>query len=195
MLISVIGTQCIGKSTFIKDFIAKYPNYITPEIDYRKIILDRNLQLNREGNYRSQKILFDFILEQTITCAEDHKQDYILDRSIIDALVYSYWLYNYKENSGFTLENISEMKETVLKCNHLYDALIYIPLSGNEHVNIENDKFRDTNEQYRIDIDNIFKYIIGLIEIHNKAKVISIYGTREERLNRINDYIYNSHVL
>ena len=36
MKIAVVGTQCIGKSTFIKDFLNKWSMYKTPDESYRK---------------------------------------------------------------------------------------------------------------------------------------------------------------
>lgn len=185
MVLSVIGTQCVGKSTFLKDFAKEYPDFITPEIDYRKIILEQNLQINRNGNYRSQKILFDFLLNQTIKCAEDYNNDYILDRSLLDVLVYSYWLFDNKPAAGFNQDNIRDMEKTLIKNIHLYDSLIYIPLSSNLHVKIENDHFRDTNEQYRKDIDDIFNEALQVIVPYIPMNIISISGTREQRLAEI----------
>jgi uridine kinase len=96
MLVSIIGTQCIGKSTFIKDFVNTNPKFILPNIDYRKIIEKNNLQLNRDGNYRSQKCLFDFMKQQLLELAKNKDVYYIIDRSLVDVIAYSMWLYDNK---------------------------------------------------------------------------------------------------
>lgn len=185
MLVTVIGTQCVGKSTFINDFLLEYPTFKTPDIDYRKIITKYDLKLNREGDYRSQKILIDFMLKQTIECAEDIKNNYILDRSIIDCLAYSIWLY-YNTDTGFNYEKIAKFCDIILKNSHLYDAIVYIPLEGNSHVKIVDDNFRDTNESYRKDIDHNFKEIVQMLQTPNiSLNIIKIIGTREDRINQI----------
>ena len=61
-LVTVIGSQNTGKTTFINDIIAKYADnpiyepFITDKCDYRKVIEEMNLSINREGNIESQKV-------------------------------------------------------------------------------------------------------------------------------------------
>ena len=190
MLITVSGTQCIGKSTLIKDFLKEFNNFKTPNIDYRKIITENNLKLNREGDYRSQKILFDFVLKQTIECSK-LSENYIMDRSLIDVYAYSSWLYLNKPDSGFNEVNIKEMYDTLQEYVILYDKIFYIPLQYNTHIKIEDDKFRDTNEEYRLNIDKLFDLIILDLSYENICanNVYNIYGTREERINLIKDIL------
>lgn len=185
MLISVIGTQCVGKSTFISDFVNEYKDFITPEIDYRTLIQEKNLKFNREGNMYSQKTIFEFILEQTEKCSLQKDNNYILDRSIIDAYVYTYWLYKNVDTSttNITQEHISDMYNILSKKVDLYDYFIYIPLTLNDHVAIVDDKFRDTNEEFRKDVDNIFSSTVKMLPISNK--LIRIYGTRSDRIEQI----------
>ena len=64
MKIAVVGTQCIGKSTYIKDFLKKWSMYSTPEKTYRDIVKEKNIPLNKLGDEHSQKIILDFLIEQ-----------------------------------------------------------------------------------------------------------------------------------
>jgi hypothetical protein len=64
------------------------------------------------------------------------------------------------------------------------------------HVKIEDDKFRDTDETYREDIDDIFN---GLIKVCSKTcplNFMSISGDRDERISQIkkelSSFIYQS---
>lgn len=194
MVLSVIGTQCVGKSTFIKDLIEKYNNFETPETDYRKLITEKNLQINRNGNYRSQKILFDFILDQTIQCVNNPSRTYILDRSIIDVYAYSMWLYDNidKHITGFTYDNLKDMEYLVFDNIYLYDKLLYIPLEKNDHVEVVDDKFRDTDLVYRENIDNNFNSILELLD--EKARVIEIYGAREDRIKQFEKVYFKNFI-
>lgn len=45
MRISVTGTACQGKSTFIKDFIEYFPKYSTPEKTYRDMIKEKVIHI------------------------------------------------------------------------------------------------------------------------------------------------------
>jgi len=183
MLITVSGTQCVGKSTLIKDFLVEYKDFSTPEIDYRKIILEQKLNLNRQGDYRSQKVLFDFVLDQSKEFAAK-PGNYILDRSLLDVVAYSTWLHQNRPEAGFTDDNIAEMYQGLIKNIYLYNVIFYIPLKNNSHVKIEDDNFRDTNEDYRLEIDKIFDNIVDDLSLC-KTNIYHISGTREERIEQI----------
>ena len=184
MIIAVSGTQNIGKSTFIKDFIAANPDFTTPVLDYRKLIEDNGLKINREGDLRSQQMLLDFI----ITDIPKHTGNVIFDRSAIDAYVYGLWhRLNRAEASGFTMEAIRYQYEQMRKAVGLYDKILFIPLSKNPDIKVEDDKFRDTNLEYRAEIDRLFTIVIeSLGERFRKEKVVEIYGSREQRLLQAN---------
>lgn len=188
MLISAIGTQCIGKSTFIKDFIKECPKFITPSIDYRTIIEKNKLSLNRDGNYRSQKCLFDFMKDQICELSTHKDKFYILDRSLVDVLAYSYWLYDNKDDVIFSHDNLEQLESMLIEHVKLYDYLIYIPLSTCKDVIIVDDKFRDTNAEYRQEIDVNFKHILNTISKF-LPPIITVHGTREERITMLKNSI------
>ena len=190
MILSVIGTQCVGKSTFINDFVKKYPEFKTPEIDYRSLILKKNLQINRNGNYRSQKAILDFLITQMLSLSKDNN-NYIIDRSVIDSVAYSTWLNLNKPYKSTYLgkAKLFKLQEKAKEFLNLYDYFIYIPLSLNNHVQIENDMFRDTDSQYRIDIDKIFNDLLSHYNLINSDKLIKIYGSPEQRIQQISNII------
>ena len=188
MWITVIGTQCVGKSTLIKDFIKENPRFITPTVDYRTIITENNLQLNRTGNYRSQKFLFDFIKNQTVELA-NKKGEYILDRSLIDVVAYSLWLVEH--TNTFTKDQYDDMYKTMTYLVSLYDSILYNPLHSNAHVSIQDDKFRDTDPVYREEIDHNFEIIINALLQYKVSTIHTIYGDRVERINMIKNIYPN----
>lgn len=183
MILAVSGTQNIGKTTLIKDFISKYPRFKTPVIDYRKLIAQHNLKINREGNLKSQQMLLDFIISDL----DNHKEDVILDRSCIDAYVYGLWHYlNRPVEAGYTAEDIRFQFEQMRAAVTRYDKIFFIPLRSNPNIPIEDDLFRDTNLEYRAEIDGLFtKVIYSLGEEFVNERVLEVSGTREERIAQI----------
>ena len=60
MRIGVIGTACIGKSTFIEDFIANWSSYeLCKKPRYSELVKEKNLSLNENGTEDSQRNLQD----------------------------------------------------------------------------------------------------------------------------------------
>jgi len=185
MIVTVCGTQCIGKSTFIKDFKDKYETFILPEIDYRKIIEKNNLKINRNGDLYSQSYLYNFVLNDLNKSYKDKQTNYILDRGILDALCYTYWHYIHNKDTDVTWDAIKELEETTFKNINKYDEIFYIPLERCAEIPIVDDKFRDTDLLYRKQIDEIFKKYILLFDL----PICEIYGTPEERLNKAVKYL------
>ena len=90
MKISVSGCQCIGKSTFINDFLNEWRMYKKSSHSYRQIIKEKNLTINKEGTEEAQKIILNALVDE-ITENKDGK-NVIFDRCVLDNLVYTLWL-------------------------------------------------------------------------------------------------------
>lgn len=180
MIVTVCGTQCIGKSTFIKDFKSKYTDFILPEVDYRKIIEKNNLKLNRNGDLFSQSFLYNFVLNDLNKAYKDKMINYILDRGILDALCYTSWHYIHNQNTDVTWDTLKELEQTTRTHINKYDRIFYIPLERCSDIPVVDDKFRDTDLLYRKQIDEIFKKYITEFDLD----VYEIYGTPKQRLER-----------
>lgn len=61
MRIVVVGAQNVGKTTFVRDFVTKFPNYTTPSVSYRDIVLAKGLKINQETGEESQAAIMQFI--------------------------------------------------------------------------------------------------------------------------------------
>lgn len=198
---AVIGSQNTGKSTFIKDIIDKYANneiyepFVTDPIDYRKVIESKNLKINREGNLESQRVIFDCLADQTINAIRKPQlKNVIFDRCPLDSLVYTMYLFDMKKG-GVAQQDIDQMISEMKRFIRLYDAVLYIPLEKCENVEVVDDKFRDTDQEYRIYVDRLFKLAIDSLESIDRDKIIQIYGTREERLHQFYDKLHDSFVV
>lgn len=188
MIIAVTGAQNTGKTTFIRDFLKAFPHFTSPTVDYRDIIKKHGLKLNRDGDCRSQRIIMDFIVDDLHKQYESGK-DVIIDRSVLDCYVYTLWLYRNNKcgfGNGELVSFFSGMNENL----DYYDMLIHFPIAQTPDMVIENDGFRDTDEQYRVDIDKLFDEVIQYaFPTDLLHRLHRLGGTREERIAAVRELI------
>jgi predicted ATPase len=152
MKIAVVGTQCIGKSTFIKDFLDKWSMYSTPTKTYRDVVKERNISINKLGSEESQQIILDFLVDQATQYSKS--DNVIFDRCILDNLAYSSWLHlNGKVSEKFLDTSRIIVRESL----KLFDIIFFLPITKTSPVSLVEDGVRDTDPVYREEIDNIFK--------------------------------------
>lgn len=200
-LCAVIGSQNTGKSTFISDVIEKYQDnqvfepFVTDPIDYRKVIEEKHLTINREGNIESQRVIFDCLSNQVISAIRNPNiKNVIFDRCPLDSLVYTMYLYD-MQKGGVTKDHIDQMISEMKRFIRLYDAVIYIPLEKCNNVKVVDDKFRDTDIEYRCYVDRLFKNAISTLENIDREKIIEIYGDRKERVTQFYEKVHQYFVL
>lgn len=183
MKIAVCGTSCIGKTTYIRDFLKTWKNYKTPEKTYRDFI-DKN-HINKTGTEESQKAILNALVDQAIEYSK--KDNVIFDRCVLDNLVYTSWLYfNDKVTEKFLDESRIIVRETL----KLYDILFFIPITKVAPVEISEKETRETDLKYREEIDNIFKSFVSsyhksegkIFPSEDCPAVIDIFGSPEERI-------------
>lgn len=192
MKIAIIGTQCVGKSTFIKDFLKKWPMYTTPKKSYRDLIKEKNLLHSSNSTVETQNLILNFLTDQVIEYSK--KDNVILDRSVLDVLAYSSWL-NLK--GKMSDEILDQQRIIIRETLKLYDILLFLPLTKFSPIELEDDGFRNTDPVYREEIDVIFKafqesYHKGDGRIFPKddtPPIIEIYGNPEERIAMTSFYI------
>lgn len=187
-VIGVIGTQNTGKSTFIKDILEKFKGtefeFKTVGCDYRKKIEEKGLKINRNGNLESQKIIFDTLVEQLDIIGKMPAGNYITDRSPLDAYVYTCYLWKYG-TIDVEQSDLDDMFSKLCDAMRRYDKIIFLDLDKCANVDVVDDKFRDTDLEYRKEIDQLFKGVLEILEGNGvlKGKVErGIFGTRDERV-------------
>ena len=197
LVVGVIGTQNTGKSTFIKDILAKFKGtameFQTVGCDYRKKIEERGLKINREGNLESQKIIFDTLVEQLDIIDKMPDGCYLTDRSPIDAYVYTKYLKAHNPGLGIAEDDLQSMFSRLCCEIGRYDKIVFLDLDKCGNVVVVDDKFRDTNLEYRQEIDWLFKdtllklVLSGVLPVNKVSD--SVYGTRDERLSKFIELI------
>jgi predicted ATPase len=192
MKICVSGTACQGKSTYIKDFLKKWPSYKTPEKTYRDLIKDKNLPHSKNGTEESQKAILDALLDESQQYSRS--DNVIFDRCIVDNLAYSSWLFlNDKVSEKF----LDQCRITIREALKTFDIIFFFPITKFSPVEFEKDKTRDDDLIYREEIDNIFKTFVKsyhqqdgrVFPTDDSPPIIEIFGNPEERIKLTEMYI------
>ncbi len=107
MRIAISGAQCMGKSTLIKDFLAEWVNYKSPEKTYRDVLVEKGLPHSSSTTKESQQAILDFMVKQLEGTRKSDK--IVFDRCPLDNLVYSMWAYHHscKPLMGYQYQQLS----------------------------------------------------------------------------------------
>ncbi len=199
MRIAVSGTACVGKSTFIQDFLRFWPMYKLADNSYReKLKQDPSFKLNEDGDEGSQSKICDIMIEQANPYTR--KDNIIFDRCIVDNLAYSLWLNGKnKVTDNFINNQIPKIK----KASKQYDIIFYIPLLKEQPIELVpvEDQTRSLDPVFREEVDNIFRAIYNdymgkkirtFFPQEDCPAIIQIFGSREERIAMAKLYVDNN---
>lgn len=198
MVIAVCGAQNTGKSTFIKDFLAKYPMYSTPTMSYRDLLKSENLPSSSKTTVDTQNKIREFMDTQN-SFMKRGEDNIILDRCHIDWFVYSLWAY-FNKTEGFDDAYILNAIEVTKHAMRNVDMVLYIPRAY-DRIKLVDDGIRDIDESYVDAIDQIFSRIFNEFRYSGKCDifadgdspgVIEIFGSREQRLAIAGLYVEES---
>ena len=111
----------------------------------------------------------------------------IFDRYPVDYIAYS----QYTANHGTPDINdkfVDSLAERVRDSLQNLDLLIFLPITSEWPVAMENDGIRPIDLPYRDEVDSIFKQIhreqrFSVMPINNPPVLIELWGAREDRLN------------
>lgn len=191
MRISISGTAGQGKTTLIESFIEKWDMYTTPTGSYRDLIKGDNHSKNT--NKETQWNILNYMIDDIQTYSES--DNVILDRCPLDNLIYSMWCYH-KGVSDIDELFIEKCIPVVRESMTLLDIIFFIPLT-NVTTEAKEDDTRETDSEYIGEIDNFFKamhknWMSGdtrFFPKEDRAALIEIFGTTEERISMIGLYL------
>lgn len=195
MRLSISGTAAQGKTTLIKEFINNWDMYSTPSESYRDLIEGDNhsKKTNKETQWN--------ILNHMIDSMQKYSADdfVVFDRCPIDNLIYSMWCFHKKVGDIDELF-IEKCIPVVRESMSLLDIIFFIPVTNVTSESIDDDGERETDVDYIKEIDNFFKamhrnWMSGdtrFFPKEDRAAMIEIFGTTQERIKMLQLYINES---
>lgn len=187
MRIAISGTHCMGKTTFIEDFLKKHPEYVYEEEPYHQ------LQEEHDREFSEEPTLDEFIeqLDYSIKRLDFHAAHphVIFERCPIDFVAYSMYLaqqegMNFEDTPVF--EMLPEIKETLENL----DVIIFLPMTKERHIPCPESE----DGTYREAVDEILKQIYreDMFEFFANSEfsqIVEIWGTLEERMKKLEYYL------
>ena len=160
----------VGKTTLV-NALAKLPEFknYKSTTERSKYLMELGIPLNTDSTVKGQAV---FLAERASELMNDN---IITDRTIIDVMAFakSSKSMNYIEADDFCSFASNMLNE--------YDYIFYVSPEG---VNIENNGVRETNADYRKQIDEAIQLLI--IKYRHKIKnLVEIKGSTKERIKSV----------
>lgn len=194
MRIAVSGTTCIGKSTFVADFLKQWSNYTAPRYSYRDELA--KLPHSKSCTKDTQWLILNSMIDELQK--HDAKDHVIYDRCPLDNLVYSIWAFD-KGEGDIDQEFIAKCVPLVRESMRFLDIIFFVPITRAAPVDVVSNGLRETDVQYIEEIDNIFKAIVQQYQCNidktqffprdDSPGVIEIFGTPEQRIYLAQQYL------
>lgn len=180
MKIAVVGPQNVGKTTFIKDFVERFPEYKTHTVSYKDVVSEKGLKINQETSQETQLAIMEFIYK---LISENEEQNMIFDRCLVDNYVYSYCAYlKGKISSDFIQASKVKMFEHLKNL----DVIFFIPTSL--LIELEEREQRDVDKKFLDLVNRVFTEILLEIYKNSPIKIYVLSGTRVERIRQTEGY-------
>ena len=184
MLISFTGAQSTGKTTLLKECKSTLKGQWCYVDEVTRYVRKRyNEKINEGGTDMTQLLIINTHIENTYlksNLPENYYDGVILDRCILDGIVYTEWLY---KNGKVNKWVFDYAKEVFKKLIGSVDLIFYTDPS----IPIKDDGERSTSKKFRRDIIKLFKKYIKKYNM----PVVTVKGTVEERMNTILENIGN----
>jgi AAA domain len=182
MRIAVSGTHCVGKTSFIEEFLRAHPEFTFEPEPYAVLVEDYGEE------FSSEPTVDDFYrqLEFNIERLHEHKPDerVIYERCPVDFLAYILALRDLKIElvSSTFIERVVEL---VLDAIQLLDVITFLP--------IEEDSYTEKNPKLRTVVDSLLVDILTGDEFHiltsGSVCVMEARGSTTERLRVLENAI------
>jgi nicotinamide riboside kinase len=176
MKISFTGAQSTGKTTLLEaikqneEFRYKYE--FIDEITRRMV--KKGLKINEAGGTTTQLLIMNEHIKNTLYT------DAIMDRCVIDGVVYTHWLWK----EGKVEEWVFDYSVKVFNYyKDRYDYIFYLK----PEFDIVDDGMRSTNTQFRDEVVDLFDTYIKQLNV----PVITLTGSVQERLEQFYNTIKN----
>lgn len=180
MVISFTGAQSTGKTTLLNECKVVYGDdyHFIDEVT-RLVKRNYNVPINEEGTDITQLFIINTHIENAFRVYDEQKKGVILDRCIIDGLVYTGYL---------ALEG--KISKWVFKyAKNVFDLLIpkvdKIFYTHPGDVELVADGERSTDLEFRRKIIDLFELVFEMYDDKLKNKIVILKGSVAERMEQI----------
>lgn len=193
MRIAISGAHSLGKSTLVWDWVNRHPHYVREEEPFRALHSEGyDIQFRQECNRLHNGIQM-YYNACRVNYYSSINDCVIFDRAPVDYIAYSQYTANYGTTDidhAFVEGMVPRVRETLKNI----DLLVFIPISEQWPVAMEDDGIRPIDLPYRDEVDSIFKqiyrdHLFNVIPEENPPRLFELWGSREERLDRIEEAI------
>lgn len=168
--IGISGAQSVGKTTLLNALRSEkcFKDYAIRN-EVTRSVKALGVSINESGSDISQQLIMKEHIYNLVMF-----DDMITDRTSLDGLVYTKWLYSQgKVSDDCYIDAIRVFKKTV----GMYDYMFYIK----PEFPIEDDGVRSASEQWQKEIVEVFEDTI----VEYGIKVVRVSGSVRERVNII----------
>ena len=172
MIVSFTGAQSTGKTTLLNSLKEKNKDINFIDEVTRRINREYDLPINESGSSLTQLMI---MADHVANVYRKYDNDLvILDRCVVDGLVYSQWLY---DNRKISLSMYNLAVEVYHSIFREYDIIFY---TDPKDVELNDDGERSTNKEFRNSIIESFEH-----RLKDLDNVVLLQGSVNERLNKI----------
>ena len=174
MKIGLCGTMSVGKTTLVNALkeLDYFKGYIT-RTERSKELMAMGIPLNTDSTFLGQTV---FMAERANELLIDN---IITDRTIIDVMAFA------QASKSMDWPNKEAFSEYARRLISQYDYIFYVSPEG---VEIEDNGIRETDAEYRNEIDIIIRHIIGQQKVRIKNYGV-LEGSTEERIKQMLEVI------
>jgi nicotinamide riboside kinase len=191
MRIAISGSHSLGKSTFVKDFAQSHPDFQYEQEPYRALCQDHNILFAEAQTCDHIQLQLDYSIEKLHQYSPGDKV--IFDRCPADFIPYASYSIPYG-TADIDQTFVNSLYPKVKEALKDLDLIVFIPISSEHPILLEDDGIRPTHDFYREWVDSAFKVLYRknlktIFPDQNPPKLIEIVGPRQARLNALNKII------
>jgi hypothetical protein len=173
MRIAISGTHGVGKSTFINEFLRRYPEFAHEPEPYTVLVEDLGEEFSAEPCVEDFQRQLEFNIERLSQHAAD--ENVIYERCPVDFLAYIHAL---------DPKGAEALLESIIKAMQHLDLIVYLPFTasaGDEFPKLQRAMDRRLSSIFREDEFGIMSSI--------NATVVEAEGPTDQRLQTLSTYI------
>ena len=172
MKIALSGAHSVGKSTLVNELCKHFPFSKLEHLpEITRTLHEKGFSINEAGTDITQHFIMSTHMDNLF-----YKQDFIVDRCLLDGYVYTKVLGNRIRVSRSVVDYAAYLyREYIIN----YDYIFYIPAD----IPVEDDGVRSTDKLFRDQVIHEFEVEKNRLLVEKRANIFTLTGSVEERVD------------